>query len=218
MVNFIIKYWKNIAIVILAVALLFSWKSCKNNLDLKNSAIASLNDSTKHYRNKLGTITAEKNILEVSNKDFKKIVAQMGSNYEKLSSEFSRIKHMTVIKQEVRIDTVPVPFEVPVPFDFERKGNYDSEWLKFNYLTNQNGNTFSDFIIPNEQTVLNGFKRKWFLGRQTLKTDVTNTNPYIVTTDVQTIEVVVPKRFYDTRLFNMVLGAGLFYGAQKAFK
>jgi len=62
----------------------------------------------------------------------------------------------------------------------------------------------------NKQTTITGFKRKWFLGRQTYTTDVTNNNPYVKTIDVKTVQVVVPKRFYDTRLFNV--GVGLIGG------
>ena len=52
------------------------------------------------------------------------------------------------------------------------------------------------FSTWTETTVISGFKRKWFLGRQTLVTDVTNTNPYIEVTAIKAAYVIVPEPWY----------------------
>jgi hypothetical protein len=54
--------------------------------------------------------------------------------------------------------------------------------------------------------VVTGIKRKWFLGKQTQTTDITHANPFVQTNNVQHIEVVTQKKWYDTFLFKVGLG------------
>lgn len=198
--------YKNILIFVLAVALFMSVHECNRNEYLTDSKLNALTSETIHYKNKIGTLTASKNVLKLEKSELKELVYKKDDTLNTLRKEFSKVKAIVKTKTVTIIDSIPVPFEIRVPCDFERKGKHIDKWLQFDYAVNQNGFNISDFTIPNEQTTITGFKRKWFLGKQTYTTDITNTNPFITTVDVQTIEVVVPKRWYDTRLFNISLG------------
>ncbi len=198
--------YKNILILGLIIGLILSINQCSTNKKLAKSQTSSLLDSTQHYKNKLGTITATKKVLQLSNKDLKKLLYYKDSELNQLRKEFAKVETIVKTKTIVIIDSIPVPFDVTVPCDFERKGKHLDKWLQFDYAVNQDGFNISKFTITNDQTTITGFKRKWFLGRQTYVTDITNSNPYIKTIEVQTIQVVVPKRFYDTRLFNIGVG------------
>ena len=173
---------------------------------LSKTQVEAFTDATNHFKNKLGTITATKKVLELEKKDLKELIYSQDTTLNALRKEFAKVKTIVKTKTIVIIDSIPVPFEVRVPCDFERKGKHLDKWLQFDYAVNQDGFKISDFTIPNEQTTITGFKRSWFLGRQSYVTDITNTNPYIKIVEVKTIQVVVPKRFYDTRLFNIGVG------------
>lgn len=201
---------KNALIFVLAIALFMSIHECKRNEYLTNSKLNALTSKTTSYKNKIGTLTASKKVLQLEKSELKELVFKKDDTLNILRKEFSKVKAIVKTKTVTIIDSIPVPFEIRVPCDFERKGKHLDKWLQFDYAVNQDGFNITNFIIPNEQTTITGFKRKWFLGRQTLTTDITNSNPNIQTTDVQTIQVVVPKRWYDTRGFNIGLGA--FFG------
>jgi len=198
--------YKNTLIFCMAIALFLSVHECRKSDQLASSQTAALVDKTNHFENEIGTITATKKVLQLENKDLKELIYSKDDTLNTLRKEFSKVKAIVQIRTITKIDTVSVPFDVFVPCDFERSGKHLKQWYQFDYTVNQNGLTFTDFTIPNKQISITGFKRKWFLGKQTYTTDITNSNPFINTVEVQTVQVVVPKRFYDTRLFNIGVG------------
>jgi len=198
--------YKNTLIFTMAIALFLSVNEYRKSANLAESQTAALVDKTKHFESEIGTITASKKVLQLEKKNLKELVYSKDDTLNTLRKEFSKVKSIIQTRTITKIDTVSIPFEVHVPCEFERKGKHKEAWFEFDYNVNQNGLNFSDFNMPNEQTSITGFKRSWFWGKQTYTTDITNTNPHIKTIEVQTIEVIVPKRFYDTRLFNIGLG------------
>ena len=195
-----------IIIGVLVIGLFISMNKCSKNAKENDSTTKALTDKVKYFKNKLGTETASKIVFETSNRNLKRIILKKDDSLRKLTDEFAKVKSIVIIETEIRIDSIPVPFEVPIPCDFEKHGSYLTSHFKFDWNINQNGFGLNDIRIPNETTVITGFKRKWFLGRQTLITDATNTNPLIITTNVKTTEVNIPKPFYDTRVFNISVG------------
>lgn len=211
MKQFLFKNSKNIAIIILIVALLISFQKCNFEKELRASQNVAYNDTVSVFKNKLGTLTSEKKVLKMTNSDLKENILSGNAKLKALTDEFAKVKSLVVVKEKVVIKSIEVPFEVQIPCEFERTGIKSEKLYSFNYKINQNGFNISDLEIPNEQTIITGFKRKWFLGRQTLTTDITNSNESIIIQDVKTIEIVIPKRFYDTRAFN--IGVGFIGGA-----
>ena len=161
------------------------------------------------YKNKLGTLTASVNASELSNKQLKELLLKKNDTLKKLASEFRQIRTVTKIKEVIKIDTVKVPFEVQIPCEFERFGKYDTDsYFQFDYSLNQNGFSLSDITIPNETTIITGTKRKWFLGKQYLTTDITNTNPYIHTTQIQSVVIPVQVEWYNNKWLYLGVGIG----------
>ena len=197
---------KNIAIVILMIAFFVSVKSCFENKKQAFSATEMLSDSTKYFKNKLGTETASKMVLETSNKLFKETILKKDLELKKLTDEFSRVKSVVKYKTKFEIDTVNVVFVDSIPCEFERIGSFDKKHFKFDWEFNQNKFQLKNINIENETTLITGFKRKWIFGRQTLTTDITNSNEFIKTTQIKTIELKIPKTFHETRLFNFSVG------------
>lgn len=206
MENRLKDFFKNTFILVLLIAFFISVTKCNENKNQAISATKSLNDETKYFKNKLDTETASKIVLETSNKLLKKEILEKDLKLKKLTDEFSRVKSIVKYKTQIQIDSIPVYFTDSIPCEFQRIGNYDNKNFKFNWEFDQNKFELKNIEIPNETTIITGFKRKWIFGRQTLTTDITNSNELIKTTNVQTIEIKIPKKFHETRLFNFGVG------------
>ena len=193
--------------LVIAVLILLLNRKCQD-YDRVENLYLSESGKVELYKNKLGGMTATISALELSEKQLKETILQKNDSLKKLASEFSKIKYVTVVKEVIKIDSVKVPFEVQIPCEFERLGKYDTDsHFKFNYALNQSGFSIYDITIPNEQTIITGLKRKWVFGKQTLHTDITNTNPYIHTKEIQTIVVPVKVEWYNNKFVWFGLGA-----------
>lgn len=191
-------------------ALLFAYQKWQGEKRAGQN-IATLQSEMKTYKNKIGSLTATVGTLQLTKRELEESILKKKDTINKLIEEFSSINTIVVTETIVKIDSIPVPFEVPVPFDFTRAGSKIEKWYSFNYEVDQNGLSLTNFQTWTETTTITGFKRKWFLGRQYAITDVTHSNPLITTTQIQAIEVVVPVKWHETRMFN--LGLGILTGA-----
>jgi len=193
-----------IVIIILALLLNKQCKETKRVTDFYNNE----RQTVEVYKNKIGTLTATVTSTELTNKQLEDLLLKKNDTLKKLASEFKQIRYVTKIKYVTKIDSVSVPFEVKIPCEFERKGVYDIDaHFKFNYALNQTGLSLSDISIPNEQTIITGTKRKWIFGKQYLTTDITNSNPYIQTTEIKSVVIPIEVEWYNNKWFWFGAGA-----------
>lgn len=204
------KYILYGVIGLLIALLLFSVKRCKEESYLKDSANKVLSSKVEYYKNKLGSKTATIDVLETDNKTLKKEILKKDDSLNKLASDFSKVISIVKAKEEIKIDSIGFTFDEPFDCEFTKFGRHDTKWFSFLYQVDNKGFVLDDIRLKNETTVLTGFKRKWFLGKRSLKTDITNSNPYFKTTEIQSTTVKIPVKFYDTRLFN--IGVGILLG------
>jgi hypothetical protein len=200
--SLIADIWKWIVILIL-VTMLFS--KCKNEQTLKGS-LQVANSETTHFKNKLGTITAEREVLKLDKKQLQEQVINKDQALKKLASEFSEVKAIVKTKVEVKFDTIKKVFEVKVPCDFERFGTIEKEWYSLDYKINQNGLEIPQFKTWSDITAITGFKKKWFWGKKTYTTNVTASNPNITIPEIQVYEKHLPVKWYETTLFKVGIG------------
>jgi len=200
--------FKNTTIAILLICLFLSISKCSHNENKAFKTTEAMLDTTKYFKNKLGTETASKIVLETDLKTFKQLVLKKDDSLKKLIDEFSRVKSVVKYKTIVSIDSIPVFFTDSIPCDFQRIGRFETKNIEFDWKIDQKRFDLSEIRIPNETKLITGFKRKWIFGRQTMTTDITNSNEYFKTSNVQTIEIKIPKRFDETRLFNIGVGIG----------
>ena len=195
-----------IAILVL-VSMLFS--KCKNENDLQKSLTAATSE-TKHFKNKIGTITAEREVLKLDKKQLQEQINK-DESLKKLASEFAEIKAIVKAKAQIKFDTIKVHFETKIPCDFEREGMVETDWYNLGYKINQNGLEIEPFQTWTDITTITGFKQKWFWGKKTYITDVTASNPFIDIPEIQVYEKSLPVRWYETTLFK--IGVGFIGGA-----
>lgn len=185
-----------IVILILSVLLMASLQECSRRGHNADVNLKALTDTTKHYHNKIGTITASRNTLQLNNKQLQEYVIKKDKELTALSKEFARVKSVVKADVVVRIDSVPVPYSVPAPCVFERSGAITDKFYSFGYTSNQNGFRIDSLKVPATFYTITGIKRSWFLGKETVTTDVTSDNPYVKIKTVQSAEVVVPVPIY----------------------
>jgi hypothetical protein len=194
-------------ITALLIILFYSVDRCQGFRQAAETNLTTLSDSVHYYRNRLGTQTASIKILEVEQSDLKKVVLSKDEQLAALSKEFSRIKTIVQYTQQITYDTIAVTYKDTAPCIFTRSGTVNTKWYGFQYESTNNGFVIDSLTLNNKVTIISGFKRSWLLGRQTLVTDVTNSNPHIQITGLKSTEVVVPSPWY--KKWYVWLGAGV---------
>lgn len=186
-----------ITYVIIAVLLLLLISQCSESKSIATANYEALNDTVSYYKNRLGTQTATIKTLQAANE--KQAFALIGKDKEiaELSKGFKEVKYITKYETETIFDTINIPFEVPVPApDFTRSGVFKKKHISFNYKVDNLSLSLDSLTIPNNTIVITGTKQKWFLGKQYVTTDITNSNPYVTVTDIKSVEIAVPTPWY----------------------
>lgn len=202
---------KYIPYLIITVLLGMLVHQCENNSVLQkrsNSNTAALTDSLVKYKNRVGGISASKKVLELDNKQLKRMVLNKDAELKKLASEFLSIKQITKYKTITVIDTVAVVFQDSVMLPFERNGKLVTDWYSFDYTAGHKGFRLENLEIPNETTIITGFKREWLLGRPVLTASLSHSNPYVNITQLETVVVTVPQPWYGKWYVWFLAGLG----------
>lgn len=180
MKEFIKSNWAWIGIIIVLISALFS--RCNNDrIDKKD---------TQTYK----TVTSKKEAVQET-----KIP-------DTIVKKFTEIKTVTRYVDRIKIDTIKIHYKDSIPCVFERSGAINEKEYSLTYQTNQNGLKLYNMQIEDSLLIVTGTKRKWFLGKEINTIDISHTNKYISSNEVQHIEVVPKKKFYDTTLFKFGVG------------
>ena len=205
--QFMRNYTYPAIIIILMLMLLFSVGRCRFNMQNADANFSALADSITHFTNRLGTQSASIKTLQMDKLQLEETVIEKDKQLAALTKKFSQVKTIVQYSQLIKYDTITVRYKDSVPCTFKRLGNLSTKWYCFNYTATQSGFIIDSLSINNQATVITGFKRSWFLGKETLVTDVTNTNPYVKVTTLNSVEVVVPSPWY--KKWYVWLGAGI---------
>ena len=180
MKEFIKQNWYWIGIIIVLVSALFS--RCQKD------------GITKHDTPEYKTVTTKKEALQ-------ELKAP-----DTIVKKFTEIKTVTRYVDRIKIDTITIRYKDTIPCVFERSGAINEKEYSLTYQSNQNGLQLRNMRIEDSLLIVTGTKRKWFLGRETNTIDISHTNKYISSDQIQHIEVVQKKPFYDSTLFKFGVG------------
>lgn len=201
-----------VIIIVLLIVLIYQ---CDRNTENKSKMAVNtkaLNDSLKYYQNKLGTQTATIKTMQLDKHQLQESILEKDNKLKQLAKQFNAIKSVTQFKTETELPAINVPFD-PVVFatdstsNFIRSGTVSDDWYSFKYNITEDSLSLSAFKTNTETTVITGVKQKWFLGEQTITTDITNSNPYVKVMAINAAEIVVPTPWY--RKWYIWLTAGL---------
>lgn len=192
------KMYISFSVIILLIMCL-TWQ-CEKLADREDEAIINklaLADTITFFTNRLNTQTASVRTLQANHVAMKALLNSKDAELAALSSEFRRVNHIVKYSSKLNIDTIVIPFQASDSItEFKFGGTVSEKWYSFQYDINPEAITIQDITFPNETTIITGIKRKWFLGKSKLVTDITNTNPYIRITDIKAAEIVLPVPWY----------------------
>lgn len=184
--NYIVKNWLLLSIILVLICISFA--------DYSNR------EKTKQDTPKYTTVSNKKEALKVI------------YVHDTITKTFHEIKSITKVEQKIKFDTIKIPFKDTVNCIFERSGELKKEFYTIGYKVNNKTLEITRFdIVPDTLKIVDGSKRKWFLGKEINAVDVSHTNKLFYNSDVHHVEVKKDKPFYDTKLFNF--GAGFLAGA-----
>lgn len=200
---------------VLCVVMAMLWLSCAQEWVRErgraNDNLAAAMDLTRYYKNRLDGETATVKTLQLDKNQLRALVIQKDARINALTKEFANVKTVVQWRGGVRVDSIPVPFAVPVPCDFTRTDTVATKHYSFAYRVNQDGLRVDNIAFPDTVTVITGTKRKWFLGKETLTTDVTHSNPHVKANGITAAELVVVQPWY--KKWYVWLAAGAVAGA-----
>ncbi len=126
--------------------------------------------------------------------------------HDTIIKKFHEIKTVTKYVERLQIDTIKVAYKDSIPCDFERSGELKTKEYSFTYKSNNKGFAVNNMMLEDSLLIVTGIKRKWFLGKETNTIDISHSNKYISSDNVQHFEVVQKKKFYETTLFKVGIG------------
>lgn len=209
------KYYREIIIVLLLAFLLTSIMKCREQVDYANENLEILNNKTTWYTNRLATETATHKTINLTNSEMKRILLKKNDTISQLIKEFSKLRSVVTYKNITKLPLISVKFENPLPVNpcdstmvkFTRFGNVKEQWFNFDYNLTSDSLKLSNFMIPNNTYAITGVKRKWFLGKSVVTTDITHSNPYIQTENIAAVEITLPEPWY--KKWYLWLAAGI---------
>ncbi|HET8838492.1 MAG TPA: hypothetical protein VFM82_05795 [Flavobacteriaceae bacterium] len=169
---------------IAGVVLLFLFlRQCSETRNLEQSRENVENylaDTISHYTNERGQMVAEKRALKGEKENLLILLNETSDQLRELTEKFDKVSAAGEIEQQIIIDTIKVPYEVPVPFEFSRNWSKNDKFYYISGTSNQFGNIIDSISIPNKISFAIGDKSIGFW-KDEFRIEVVNSNKYINT-------------------------------------
>ena len=199
------KILRFIILVLIVLMFLLFFRNCKEQRELEKNLEATLSENTI-FKNKIGTLTNESKVIELSNKQLKELIIKKNDTLKKLTDGFSKVKVITKFKTNTIIDTIKIVYKYSIPCNFEINGKKSTELYSFKYKSTNKSFEIDSLNVPTELFVITGTKKKWFWGKNTLVTDVSTSNKYVHISENKSFVTSEKKRFYETTTFKLLTG------------
>lgn len=193
MIKYLKNNWLLLLILLLLTCLLFV--KCENEKVL-NSNIKAMGSKIDYYKLKNGQLV----------NSAKTIIYQKVPEQSLLTKEFKKVNTIIKVIEKIQIDTVKVFYRDTIPFNFEKIGLIENDDYRMNYKINNKFLTLENITIYDSLSIVTGVKRKWFLGKEIKTIDIIHSNKLIKNVEIQHIEVLPKKKFYETTLFKVGFG------------
>ena len=196
------RFFNRIVIfALLAVVCFLLIKGCdqSNNLERFKTNAAVLKEDLSFTKSKLGQEIAGKSALEVTLKELKEGYWIPDDSLIDVSKGFKKVQSATIIKTKYKVDTVTIVYDSPSKEYFKR------EWSKITphfTITGVSTNAYTridSLTLLNTQRLVIGTEKGFF--NNTLSVQVTNSNPYVTTTELLTQSVTIPNKRFGVGFF-----------------
>ena len=192
--------------ITIVILLFLIFRQCNSVNHKANSLVSTqgfLNDTISYYTNKLGQEVAEKKAISGDKQALEILLSKQVDSTSQLNllvKKFRSIAAAGNITQKSRIDTVEIPYEVPVQLDFAREFSKKSDFFSITGISNQNGVILSEIQISNILSFAIGKKKTGFLKSEYL-IEAINSNPYIQTTGLDSYTLDLPTKRLGLSLY-----------------
>src|SRR5690606_16256520 len=191
-----------LAVVFLALFL----NTCREKKELQKEAsnnVEFLNDSIRHYKNELGQEIAYKTALQGEKGALGTLLSKQidsTGQLKRLIKKFRSVDAAGNITTITKIDTIPIPYEVPIPCKFHRDWEKKTDFYSISGISDQNGITINDLTVPNTLSFVIGKNKKgWFNSEYVI--EAVNSNPHVKTLGLDSYSVKVPKKRFGVIVF-----------------
>lgn len=188
------------ALIILLGSLVVS--TCENEKTAA-ATISALQSENSSYKLKNGQLVTSQKVAILTEKQLKD---QLTKKEAELAKKFVEVKTFTKYVTNTKIDTITISYKDTIPCNFERDGALFTNEYNLQYKSNQKGILITEMAIPDSVLIATGYKRKWFLGKKTLTMDITHSNKFVQSDQVQHFEVQEKNKFYETNIFKIGIG------------
>lgn len=189
--------------------IVFQCADGRKNKNINKTNLTALSDSVIYYKNRLGSQTASIQTLQLEQQEFKDALLKKDKKLTALAKEFKQVNSVIKYKTVLRADTIFIPFSKTLNSlpHFERIGQKSSPWYSLNYKVNNDSLVLYSFKTWTETSIITGIKQNWLLGKQVVTTDITNSNPYITTSNITSSQIIIIQPWY--KKWYVWLAAGL---------
>jgi len=202
-INQYIRIGWRFAIALLILFLISQLYTKCDNEKVYVSTIKALQSENTNYKLKNGQLVTSAKVAVLTEKELKE---SLNKTEKELLNKFSNPKTFTKIVTNTKIDTITITYKDSVECNFERDGAIFTKEYNLAYKSNQKGILITEMAIPDSVLIATGYKRKWFLGKKTLTFDITHSNKFVQSEQIQTFEIKDKKKFYETTIFKIGIG------------
>lgn len=173
-----------ITCVVLAFLLFRQCNETKEVRDNFESVQNFLDDTISYYRTETGNLVAEKQSLRGDKHVLEILLSKKIDSLGQLKlivEKFRSVQGAGNITQVTRIDTVKIPYEVPVQVEFYRTWGKSDKYYSIFGTSTETGITIDSLSIPNTLSFAIGEKSTGFW-KSEYRIEAVNSNPFIKTT------------------------------------
>lgn len=196
---------------VIAILAFLLFRQCGETKEAKRSVESVqnfLNDTISYYKDETGALVAEKSVLRGDKQTLQILLSKKIDSLgqlKRLVENFKEVESAGNITQEVRIDTVKIPYEVEVPFEFSRNWSKNDKSYFVKGKSTNTGVTIDSLSIPNTLSFAIGEKSTGFW-KSEYRIEAVNSNPYIKTTGLDAYSFSQRKKRFGISIY---AGAGL---------
>ncbi|WP_294823607.1 DUF6549 family protein [uncultured Flavobacterium sp.] len=190
---------KNIYLIIisaLVLMLVISVRQCRQNSNLTHQNLTTITDTVQYYKNTLGQQSASIGTLQMDIAQMRGVIIKKDNELSVLSKEFIKVKSAVKLKTITTFDTIAIVYKDTLPCVFEVKGNVSDNWYSFNYSSDNSGIKLDSFKTWTSVNIATGIKRKWFMGKEAVTTDILLSNPHVRVVEARSAELAIAAPWY----------------------
>jgi len=203
----IISLWNSpifnriVMFALLALVCFLLVKNCERAKDVERfkTNAAVLREDLSFTKSKLGQEIAGKSALEVTLKELKKGYWIKDDSLTDITRKFKKIQSATIIKTVVEIDSIKIPYKNPANEYFNQSWSKETPLFAISGISTNSFMQINTLRLFNTQRLVIGTEKGFF--NNTLSVQVTNSNPYIKTTELLTQSVTIPNKRFGVGFF-----------------